>query len=408
MNLLLREVFNKNLDKLVRPEVPALRRSLSAFHVCGVVGLSLALLLAMILVMYLELSRLVTAGLMVAAVIVFLGLVMATKIITGEEVIIYYHHEVAVMVVAALFLWLTRQPILSYLDVTILGIGTFLFCGRIGCLMVGCCHGRPYHWGVCYRTEHAEAGFTPYLVGVRLFPIQAVELLWVFCIVVTGITFILHGWPPGTALAWYVVAYDTGRFCFEFVRGDPDRPYLWGFSQPQWISVVLMGFVVWAEIAGALPFRWWHIVVMAGLMLAMIAITLKRRFQKTSRYELLHPRHVREVAEALRLVNSTEDKTQNESGWTVFPRSNVPTTLHLACTSLGVQISTGRLRDIAGDLHHYTFSCRHGGMTEETARVLAGVVLQLQRANGQGELVHRNQNVFHLLVRPVPGKELAC
>ena len=106
--------------------------------------------------------------------------------------------------------------------------------------MVGCCHGRPHRWGVCYREEHAAVGFTPYFVGVRLFPIQAVESLWVFCIVTTGVTFVLNGRPAGAALAWYVVTYDLGRFCFEFLRGDPDRPYLWGFSQPQWISLLLM------------------------------------------------------------------------------------------------------------------------------------------------------------------------
>lgn len=110
---------------------------------------------------------------MTVAVIIFLGMVMATKIITGEERLSYCDHEIVIMVVAALFLWLTHQPILFYLDITILGIGTFLFCGRIGCLMVGCCHGRPYHWGVCYRPEHAAVGFPPYYVGVRLFPIQA-------------------------------------------------------------------------------------------------------------------------------------------------------------------------------------------------------------------------------------------
>jgi Prolipoprotein diacylglyceryl transferase len=402
------KMFNRTLDKLVRPEVTVLGRSWPAFQVCGVTGFGLAILLAMMLVMYLGLSPLVITGLVAAALMAFLGLVVVTRIITGEERIIYYHHEIAVMMTAALFLWLTHQPLLPYLDITILGIGAFLFCGRIGCLMVGCCHGRPSHWGVCYRPEHAEAGFAPYLVGVRLFPIQAVESLWVFCIVVAGITFILRGWPPGTALAWYVVAYDAARFCLEFLRGDADRPYLLGFSQPQWISVVLICVVAWAEITGVILFQGWHIMVTAGLILAMIAITLKRRFQRTPRYELLHPRHVREVAEALKLVNSTEDKTQNASKWTVFPRSNIPTTLHLACTSLGVQISAGRFRDVAGEVHHYTFSYRNGGMTEETARVLADLVLRLLQANDQGEVVNGNHQTFHLLVRPGSGKEPVC
>src|SRR5262245_6870292 len=109
MNVLLHKMFNTYLDKLVRPAVPVLRRSLSAFLVCGVSGLGLAILVTMILIMYLGLSPLVMAGLVVEAVIVFFGLVMATKIITGEEKIIYYHHEIAVMVVAALFLWLLNQ-----------------------------------------------------------------------------------------------------------------------------------------------------------------------------------------------------------------------------------------------------------------------------------------------------------
>jgi prolipoprotein diacylglyceryltransferase len=55
-----------------------------------------------------------------------------------------------VMLVAAAFLWLLHEhePIIPYLDVTILVIGIFLVCGRIGCLMVGCCHGKPHRWGV--------------------------------------------------------------------------------------------------------------------------------------------------------------------------------------------------------------------------------------------------------------------
>ena len=253
--------------------------------------------------MYLRLSPLVMSGLAVTAVIVFFGLVMATKIITGEERIIYYHHEIAVIVVAALFLWLTHQPILPYLDITILGIGTFLFCGRIGCLMVGCCHGQPYHWGVRYRSEHPESAFTSYLVGVRLFPIQLVESLWVFCIVVTGSILILRGWPPGTTMVWYVVTYGLGRFFFEFMRGDPERPYHWGFSQPQWISLSLIGAVVLAELAGTISLHPWHLGAGACLAVTVISISLRDSRKEITRNKLLHPRHLHESAEAIQLAS---------------------------------------------------------------------------------------------------------
>lgn len=395
-------------DARLRPRIRVLRRSWSAFQVWGYTGLLLAALLAMNLVMYLRLSSLVMAVIILAAVLTFFGLVMATKIITGEERIIYYHHEIAVMVVAAFLLWLLRQPILLYLDVMILGVGAFLVCGRIGCLMVGCCHGRPNRWGVRYRKEHADAGFTPYFVGVRLFPVQAVESLWVLCIVTTGVTFVLSGRPPGAALAWYVVTYDLGRFCFEFLRGDPDRSYLWGFSQPQWISLLLMCGVVWAEMAGVLPFHLWHIAATACLALAMVAISLVRRFSRTARHRLLHPRHVKEVAEAVALVSSPATEAKAASQWTVLPRRNsMPAPVHIGFTSLGIQISGGKVSGAGGNIYHYTLSCRDGSMTEETARVLARLILRLRQVTGSSELKGGNLNVFHLLIHPPTESGLA-
>src|SRR5262249_44798666 len=164
-----------NLSKLIRTEFRLFNRSLPAFQVYGCTGLGLAIVVAMSLVRYVGLSPPVMALIVTTAVPAFLGLVMATKIITGEERIIYYHHEIAVMLAAAALLWAASQPILPYLDITILGIGAFLACGRIGCLMVGCCHGRPSGWGIRYTPDHAAAGFTDYYVGVVLFPIQLVE-----------------------------------------------------------------------------------------------------------------------------------------------------------------------------------------------------------------------------------------
>lgn len=394
--------FDVWLDRLACPEVRLFNRSWPTFQVCGCAGAAIAVLLAITLASHAGRSQLVMIGIALASILTFFGLVMATKIITGEERIIYYHHEIAVMVAAAFLLWLLRQPILPYLDVTILCVGGFLVCGRVGCLMVGCCHGRPHRWGVCYRKEHADAGFTPYFVGVRLFPVQAVESLWVFCIVATGATFVLNGRPAGAALAWYVVTYDLGRFCFEFLRGDPDRSYLWGFSQPQWISLLLMCGVVWAETAGVLPLHLWHVAATACLALAMAAVSLARRFRRTAKHRLLHPRHVREMAEALKHVSDLAAETKAAGRWTVMPpRDSVSVRLRIACTSLGVQISAGKVREAAGDICHYTLSYSDGGMTEEVARIVARLIVQLNRASDDGEFLKGNRDVFHLLIRPV-------
>src|SRR5437868_14939497 len=98
------KVINTCLDKFVRPEIHLLHMPRLAFHVCGYVGLLAAGVLAMSLVMALGLKPTVIAAIIFAAVLTFLGVVMATKIITGEEEIVYYHHEIAVMIAAALVL----------------------------------------------------------------------------------------------------------------------------------------------------------------------------------------------------------------------------------------------------------------------------------------------------------------
>jgi hypothetical protein len=389
----LRKALNSKLDRVVRRAIQVHDRPWSAFKVCGYKGIMLAVLLAMTLVTYLGLSPLVMAGIALAAVVTFFALVMLTKIITGEERIIYYHHEIAVMVIAAILLWLLRKPILPYHDVTILGIGMFLVCGRIGCLMVGCCHGRPHHWGVCYRHEHAEAGFTPYYVGVRLFPIQLVESLWVLGIVIVGSAFVLNSRPPGEALAWYVITYDLGRFCFEFLRGDPERPYYLGFSQPQWISLILMLAVVLAEIIGVLPFHNWHLVATTALIVTMIGVALKRRYNKSAKFQLLHPHHVHEVAEALALVSSRATDAS-----AILRRSSRPVEIHVGSTSFGIRISAGRIENFVDHIHHFTLSSEKRELSEEAAKTLVDLIILLKSHTGPLEILKGTRGVFHLLL----------
>lgn len=367
-------------------------RSWSPFQLCGYTGLALAIALAMALIGHAGLSYWVMVGIVGTAIATFFALVMATKIITGEERIIYYHHEIAVMLMVALFLWMIRRPLLPYLDITILGIGTFLTCGRIGCLMVGCCHGRPHRWGIRYREEHAAAGFPSYLVGVRLFPIQAVESLWVLGTVVVGTYFVWSGRQPGSALAWYIVTYDAGRFAFEFARGDADRPYWLGFSQAQWLSLLLTGGVVWAERAGVVPFSRWHLAVFALLAAALIALSLRRRLQEASTFQLLHPRHVHQVADAVKVACGPAARSAAEPDAAL-------TVVSLARTSLGVQISGSEVECGAERVRHFTLSSAREPMTESTAGTLAELIRRLVGAVGPDELIAGPQGLFHLLIR---------
>jgi hypothetical protein len=375
----------------IRPRVRLL--SLPSFQLCGYIGLVFAIALGAVLVVKSALSLWIISAITVAAMATFLVLAFATKIITGEEQLIYYHQEIAIMLVSALVARLLHRPVLPYVDVTILGVGTFLAFGRIGCLMVGCCHGRPCAWGIRYTHDHARQGFPPYLVSVRLFPIQALESLFVFAVVIAGTIAVLQGRPAGTAFALYTVGYGSVRFCLEFFRGDSDRPYTLGYSQGQWLSLWLIFGVFWAELTGRMPFHAWHVAVTLSLPLLMLMVAVWRKFDRTESFRIHHPQHVSEVAGA---IDSLSDFCR------LLESKRIPATIPVAQTSTGFQISAG---NIHGDEHapaHFTIS-RHGGhISGKAAANVADLILQLKPESTRRELIPgTEEGVFHLVLEPV-------
>ncbi len=376
--------LNVDLDHLQPPYVRLGRHSLPAFQLCGYAGLALAIALTQALVIARGLSPWVMAAITLTDVATFFALAMATKIITGAEMLVYYHHVIAALAATALLLWLLGQPLLPYVDLTILGVGAGVAFGRVGCLMTGCCHGRPHRWGVRYGQAHVAVGFDPHLVGARLFPTQLVESFGVAGIVLVGSALVLTHQPAGSALAWYIVAYGIGRFCLEFMRGDAGRPYYRGFSEAQWISLGLLIAVVGAEWAGLLPWRWWHLaaaIVLTGALLLLIA--LRRRGD--GRHRLLMPGHIAELAAALDRA-PPHDAALAQKAITV------------AATSESLQVSTGVLIRDQRPCYHYTFSRRGTPLSDGAAQAIAELILRIRHPAGRRELLKGNQGVFHLIV----------
>ena len=367
-----------------RVEIRFCGRSWPAFQVCGLAGAVLGFALALVLAARTGLSVWLMAGLALASIGTFLSLAMATKIVTGRENLVYYHHEIAVIVGNGLLLRLIHRPVLPYLDLTILGIGAFLVCGRIGCLLVGCCHGRPSRWGIRYGKSHVDAGFTNYYEGVRLFPVQAMESAAVLLIVLTGAYLVLQKAPPGTALGWYAISYNAVRFVLEFLRGDPERPYLAGSSEPQWIALGLSLAVSLAELFGWLPLYRWHLTISA----AMLGVTAANAFLR--RRPLLAPRHVREIAAAVARLDRPP----------VTGLRPAPGGIPVSQTSLGVCISASKLRQPFGWVDYYALSCRNGGLTEKEAKKLAALISSIRRTAGVGQLMPGNSGVYHVTMQP--------
>lgn len=369
-------------------------RRLSAFQACGYAGLVLSFVQSAILVHRLRLSASVLISITAMAIVTFYSLVMINKLLIGDERIIYYHHEVAVVVTSALLLRLIHEPVLPYLDVTVLGIGLFLAFGRIGCLMVGCCHGRPWYWGVTYGDEHAQAGFPVYLVGVRLFPIQAVESAFALLVVGWGIFAVLKHFPPGTAFGLYVLLYAAGRYCFEFVRGDAARPYLWGFSEAQWTSLAIALGELWAEYKQLVPHYRWHGVIPFVLISVTLVVALKRHWSKTHSFELLHPKHVRELSEAIQLAEGGFESASLHARIPFPPGSSV---LHVAETSLGIRVSSGEAVEGSRRVRHYSLSHGAGSLSFISAASLGKMIARLRHGSQPFQLIRGTRGTFHVL-----------
>jgi prolipoprotein diacylglyceryltransferase len=394
-----RTKLNRLLDRLVRPTLSFMGRVWSAYQVCGYTGLGVTVLLGIVLVTRSTLSYWVMTALILTSVATILATVFVTKIITGTDQLTYHHHEIAVLGTTSLLLWTLRQPLLPYLDVVMLGTGAFLVCGRLGCLMVGCCHGQPHPWGVCYHSDHAAAGLPSYLVGVRLFPIQAVESLYVFCIVLVGVSMVWTGQAAGSALAWYLVTYNAGRFCFEFVRGDPGRPYWLEYSEAQWTALAFTAGVAAVELAGRLPISLWQVVVPAALGATMLALNQISVRLGLGRRQLYHPTHIAEVARALDCTFHRYHSRSSQPGYA--PDLD---TITVEQTSLGIQLSAGR---IAGEEHaveHYTLSAVDHDLSARAAALLAKLVVGLRSRDKAGgvphsELLVGGHGAYHLLLR---------
>jgi phosphatidylglycerol:prolipoprotein diacylglycerol transferase len=152
---------------------------------------------------------------------------------------VFYGGLIAALLVAV---WLVRRYNLALwttADLFAPGIALGHVIGRFGCLMAGCCYGRPTSvpWAITFTNPEAAANVgTP--LGVPLHPTQlydaGAELAILLLLLFTerrGKTF------SGRTFWLYVLLYGISRFIIEFFRGD-DRGVILGVSTSQFVSLV--------------------------------------------------------------------------------------------------------------------------------------------------------------------------
>jgi phosphatidylglycerol---prolipoprotein diacylglyceryl transferase len=163
---------------------------------------------------------------------------------------VFYGGLITAVVVA---IWLVRRyglPLWTTADLFAPGIALGHVIGRFGCLLAGCCYGRPTDvpWAVTFTDPVAAANVgTP--LGVPLHPTQVydagAELIIMILLLLTerkGRVF------AGRTFWLYILLYGVSRFVVEMFRGD-ERGAVLGLPTSQFISVVAVplaiGMLVW-------------------------------------------------------------------------------------------------------------------------------------------------------------------
>ena len=129
--------------------------------------------------------------------------------------------------------WYFHENVIPYMQSSVICIPIFHFWGRIGCFLMGCCHGKISEtWGIPYT----NAPYTPN--GVPYIPVQLAESVGNLVILVL---LLLYERKPRRELSnagVYLLCYGILRFGLEFLRGDAARGKFLIFSTSQWISFI--------------------------------------------------------------------------------------------------------------------------------------------------------------------------
>jgi len=135
----------------------------------------------------------------------------------------------AILAACYFYLKWRKAQIWTYMDVAALSFPIAVFLGRTGCLLAGCCFGKPTDsWFHLTFTDTASTAYQ-YYPGIPLHPTQIYLML--HQVVVWGVLAYVfkYRWRfQGQIVALLILLYAPGRFLIEFLRGDIDRGVYFG------------------------------------------------------------------------------------------------------------------------------------------------------------------------------------
>ncbi len=167
---------------------------------------------------------------------------------------VFYGGFIAATFFAIWYIRSYKLPFWKVFDVYAPAIALGQSIGRLGCFSAGCDYGVPSHsfWAITFssRFSHEMTGVP---LGIPLFPWQLVASATMLCIFGILLWRYKSKSRDGEIFLLYLALYAVARFSLEFLRGDPDRGFVFNhlLSTSQFIALLVLG------VAAALAFRWY-------------------------------------------------------------------------------------------------------------------------------------------------------
>ncbi len=168
---------------------------------------------------------------------------------------VFYGGLIGAILFAIVYIRVQKLPARKLFDVCAPAVVLGQAIGRWGCFAAGDDYGTPTHsfLGVIFTNPYAhQLSGTP--LGVRLWPVQLIESAACFAIFGFLIWRYGHKRRDGEIFLLYIVLYAVVRFLDEFIRGDPDRGFVFHhlLSTSQFIALLALA------AAPVLAWRWFR------------------------------------------------------------------------------------------------------------------------------------------------------
>lgn len=169
--------------------------------------------------------------------------------------LVYYGGLIGGIVAGAIYISWKKMPLWKTADVLAPSIALGSFFGRAGCLLNGCCYGRPTNlpWAITFTNPLAH-DFSGTPLNVRLHPTEIYDGLLNLMLYAFLAWLFRHKKFDGEIFATYLICYAITRSIVECFRGDyTNLHYHLGLSPAQWISVPM--FIIGLALAAFLSRR---------------------------------------------------------------------------------------------------------------------------------------------------------